>query len=561
MASDSTGADRRQISERTWLLLVAGAGLAIALFLLWKSRSQTFYADEWAFYVRAAGFNSEQLLSPHLGNLIVGTVLLYKVVLGIGGAEDHLALSVIWVVLDLACAGLFFALMRTRVGNFAAFVPAVLLTLFGSAWEFFGGSLGITAMLCVGGGLGALLALERRALVGDVFACLLLLLSLSALSTGIAFLAGAVAMVLIYPDRWRRIWVVAIPLILYAGWSLWARKYGASGVTAQTIGSAPAAVVASLASASSALFGAFRVPGAAEPGTTGLIIFANESTGTLIGAVLVVVAIWRLRERGFALRLVPFLAMPLIYWGTLALVSPARDPSTGRYQYAAAIMILLLFAELWRGWRPSRGAMAGIAALGAVALIPNAINLGYATDLVRSVSEQDRAKLAVVDALGKRVSPETVIEPPGATIGAELVIEAGDYRRAREEFGSPAYSLDELPNSSILARQAADREFVYLLEIHPERAKGPINHRRCRLIPPGEIGADGIPAPRGGFVVRPTAAGKVTVGLRRYSENFLQLEAVEGSSPFLVRLPGDGISQPWQLALGSVNPMRVCSLA
>ena len=327
MASDSTGADRRQISERAWLALAAGLGLAIGLFLLWRSRGQTFYADEWAFYVRAAGFNRDQLLSPHLGNLIVGTVLLYKAVLGIGGAESHLPLRIVWAILDLVCAGLFFALMRTRVGNFAAFVPAVLLTLFGSAWEFFGGSLGITATLCVAGGLAALLALERRTLFGDVLACLALLLSLSALSAGIAFLAGAVAMVLIYPDRWRRIWVVAIPIVLYAAWSLWARKYGTSGVTAQTIASAPASVVASVASASSALFGAFRVPGPAEPGITDLIIFANESTGSLIGAVLVVVVIWRLRERGFASRLVPFLVMPLVYWGSLALVSPARDPA------------------------------------------------------------------------------------------------------------------------------------------------------------------------------------------------------------------------------------------
>ena len=222
-------------------------------------------------------------------------------------------------------------------------------------------------------------------------------------------------------------------------------------------------------------------------------------------------------------------------------------------------MILLLFAELWRGWRLSRGTMAGIAAVGVVALIPNAINLGYANDLVHSVGEQDRAKLAVVDALGKRVSAKTVIEPPGATIGAELVIDAGDYHRAREEFGSPAYSLGELPSTSLSARQAADREFVYLLGIHPEPVRASVS-RRCRLIPPGEIGAGGIPVPPGGFVVRPSTEGKVTVGLRRYSEDFLQLEPVEGSSPFRVRVPEDGISQPWQLALGSVNPTQVCPL-
>ncbi|HEX3324646.1 MAG TPA: hypothetical protein VHR65_05890 [Solirubrobacterales bacterium] len=559
MAGDSTGGDRRPFGKRAWLAAAAALCLAIALFLVWQTRAQTFYADEWAFYVRAAGFDRERLLSPHLGNLIFGTVIVYKAVLSLTGASSHLSLRLLWVCLDITCAGLFFALMRTRVGNFAALVPTILLTVFGAAWEFFGGSLGITAMLCVAAGLGALLAIDRRARWADGLACLLLMVSLSTLSTGLAFAAGAAALLLIQPDRWRRIWVAAIPILLYAAWALWARKYGESGITVQTLASVPAAIVASLASVSAALFGAFRLPGVPEPGASNLVIFANESAGTLIGAVLAGSVIWKLSRRSFEPRLIPPFAMLLVYWGSLALVSPPRDPNTGRYQYAAAIFLLLLFGELWRGWRPSRGPKVAIAVLGLAALVPNAINLGYATELVRSVSEQDRAKLAVVDALRGQFPPETVIEPPGANIGAELVISARDYFRASKEFGSPADSIEELPGTGILPRQAADREFVYLLGIQAEPTPAS-RGRGCLTIPPGEIGSGGIRVPAAGVSIQPEGRAQVTVGLRRFSENFLKLEPLAGDGPFRVRIPADGVSKRWWMALESSRSARVCPL-
>jgi hypothetical protein len=449
--------------------------------------------------------------------------------------------------------------MRARIGTFAALVPAILLTVFGSAWEFFGGSLGITAMVCVGAGLGALLAIERRTLWADGLACVLLGVSVSALSTGLSFAAGAVALLLISSDRRRRIWVAAIPLVLYAAWALWARKYGESGITLETLASAPASIIASLASVSAALFGAFRLPGTPEPGTSNLVIFVNEGAGTMIGAVLVAIVIWRLSKRSFELRMIPPFVMLLVYWGLLALVSPAREPNTGRYQYAAAVLLLLLFAELWRDWRPSMWAKVAIATLGVVALVPNAINLGFATDQVRSVSEQDRAKLAVVDALRGRFSPETIIEPPGANIGAELVISARDYFRASKEFGSPANSIEELPGTGILPRQAADRELVYLLGIQAEPA--PFSSGRgCLTNPAGEIGSGGFRVPPGGVSIRPEGGAQVTVGLRRFSEDFLKLEPVAGGGSFKIHIPDDGISQPWWMALESTRPSRVCAL-
>src|SRR4051812_16640073 len=60
------------------LALWAGGLIAIAAFLLWATRGQTFYADEWAFFVRSPGLDAGRLLEPHQGNLVLSTVLLYK---------------------------------------------------------------------------------------------------------------------------------------------------------------------------------------------------------------------------------------------------------------------------------------------------------------------------------------------------------------------------------------------------------------------------------------------------------------------------------------------------
>jgi hypothetical protein len=191
--------------------------------------------------------------------------------------------------------------------------------------------------------------------------------------------------------------------------------------------------------------------------------------------------------------------------------------------------------------------------------VPNVVNLGYATSLVKQVSEQDRAKLAVVDALRGRVPPDTVIEPPGATIGAELVVDVDDYLRAKDDFGSPAYSIGELPGTSAPVREAADRELAYLLGIKPEPTRT-LGAGGCRTLPPAALGAAVFRVPPGGFTVQSPTGAEVTVGLRRFGENFLKLEPVVRPEPWRVRIPADGVAEPWWFAAESAAATRICRL-
>jgi hypothetical protein len=543
---------QRRLQPLLWLVPL----VPIAGFLLWETRGQTLYADEWFFFVHAAAGDPRGLLEPDQGNMVFGAVLVYKATLSIAGAGDHLSLRIVWVALDLLCAGLFFTLMRARVGAFTAAVPALVLTVFGASWEMFGGSLGINVLTSVAAGLAALLALERRA---DPLACLLLTFSIVSHSTGFAFVAWALASVLFSPERRARIWLLGPPLILYGAWYLWARQFGQSEITLQTVSSAPAAVVSLLASAAAAMSGTFRYAGPPELGTPDLVIFANEEAGIFVGALIVVAIVWRFGRVGLQSRFAPPLLAIAAYWASIALVSPARDPATGRYHYASAIFLLLLAGELWRGWRPSRAAAAGIAAIGLVALVPNVINLHYAAQFVRGVSEQDEAKLAVVDALRDRLPPDKIIEPPPANIGNDIVIPAGEYFEAVDSFGSPAIPIDRLPDAGIVPRLAADRELVYLLELGTEPTRALPIGPRCFQLAPGSPLAGNFRVPRGGFELESQATSEITVGLRRFGYDFFNLEPAPSGS-YRLRIPDDDIPQPWFARVEAAAPVRICPL-
>jgi hypothetical protein len=558
MREASFTAGGTSLRGRRLALWLAPFALVFA-FLLWETRDQTLYADEWYFFAHAAGFDPGWVLQPDQGNMVFGATLVYKLVLTVGGAHDHLWLRLAWIGLDLLCSALFFALMRKRVGDFAAYVPALVLAVFGASWEMFGGSLGINVLTSVAAGLGALLAFERDGRRGDALGCALLTFSVIAHSTGLAILAGTIAAVLGRPDRMRRIWVVAVPLGLYACWWVWARKFGQSSVTLETISAAPAAVVSLFASAVASMAGAFRFPGAQEPGTPDLVIVVNHEPGLMLGALLAVAVGWRLtRLPSFEWRFVPPLVTLAVYWASIALVSPAREPGTGRYQYASAIFILLIAAELWRGWRPSRGGIAAIAAIGAISIVPNAINLHYAAAFMRHVGVQDRAKVTILDSLRDRVPAETIVEPFPGTIERDMAHPASDYFKGFDAFGSPGYELEELPTADPDARLAADQELVYLLDVHVESAEsGPEGD--CTVVPPGTIGpGGGTEVGPGGFAFELPDGGRAKLGVRRFGDDFYRLEEAIGGGWYRVPIPADEIGLPWYAAFESSTPVTVC---
>ena len=67
-------------------------------------------------------------------------------------------------------------------------------------------------------GIGALLAIERADRRGDVVACALLLASLAFAEIALAFAAGVLVAIVLQRGPWRRLWIIAVPVLLYAVW-------------------------------------------------------------------------------------------------------------------------------------------------------------------------------------------------------------------------------------------------------------------------------------------------------------------------------------------------------
>jgi hypothetical protein len=193
-----------------------------------------------------------------------------------------------------------------------------------------------------------------------------------------------------------------------------------------------------------------------------------------------------------------------------------------------------------------------------LAIVPNLANLGYASEFVRETSAKDRAILAAADQLKDRVAPETILQPPPFGIAEDMVIEAGDYFRATDEFGSPGDTIEQLPGAGSPARDAADREFVYLLALQP-KASAARPSGRCRTVAPREIGGTGFRVPARGFSFQSTDGGEVTVGLRRYGDDYYRFEPSSGGGPFRLAMRPDGIARPWFAALESSAPTKVCA--
>ena len=92
-------------------------------------------------------------------------------------------------------------------------------------------------------GLALLLALERDDRRGDRLACLFLTVSILFSSLGLPFAAGAAVQVLRRPDRWRRLYVVAVPVAIYALWWLGWGHTAESALSLANVGKAPSFVI------------------------------------------------------------------------------------------------------------------------------------------------------------------------------------------------------------------------------------------------------------------------------------------------------------------------------
>jgi hypothetical protein len=441
----------------------------------------------------------------------------------------------------------------------------VLVLFVGAAWEDLLWAFQVGYFGSMAAGLGMLLALERGDRRGDRLACLLLAVSIVFSSLGLSFAIAAAVAVLLGPGRRGRLYVFVLPLILYAAWWLGWGHNAESALSAANVAKTPNFVADGIASSMASIFGFFG------PDRAGL------GWGRPLAVGAVVLAAWLLKRIGRASTWFwILLALGGSFWILAGLNQiPGRTPDASRYQYVAVVFTLLVFAELLRGVRFGRGALAaGFVAVAAITVA----NIGYlhaAWDSYREISQLEKADLGAVEIARQRVAPGFTLEEDIADTDY-VHIEAGPYLSARDAFGSPAYDPAELAEASEASRFAADKVLFAALGVSPvpvptrQRAAAPaaanaeglleVPRRGCVSVP-GAAEPSQLSLPPGGVVLRAGGRPVEGLGLRRFASGAFPVELEETIAPgrsLRIAIPTDRSRVPWKLALESAGTTVAC---
>ena len=541
--------------------------VSAALILYWGSKL-TFLLDDWEFLVFRRGFTADSILDPHGEHISIAPVLIYKALLATAGMGSSLPFLAVSLALFLTSALLLFIYLRRRVDAWLALLGAAIVLFLGPAfddliWDF---QMGFNGSLACG--LGALLLLERDDRRGDVLGCALLVLGVTFSSLSLAFIAAACVDLVLRPERVRRLYVVAAPALFYAVW--WA-GWGHDADTAISLHNA----------AHTPQF-VFDAASAAVASLVGLVRFGQgpDAGGLDWGRPLLIVAValggWRLQRIGRVPRgLWVALALAGTFWVLAGRnVKPGRGPTESRYLLPGAIFVLMIAAELLRGARVPRVAIAAAYVAGAAVIAGNAYVLRDAHVAYGNTSDLIEADLGAVEIARDRIAVPFFLDPEIAGTAYVPVTTSG-YLSAADAYGSPADGPAEIAAAPEPARVAADRVLARALGVSfgPVETMPPPSGPAPQLIgPPGAsartegscvvVDPPGVVLrlPPDGASVQASPRAGVSVSLRRFAtESYPIAGAPLGRGQVgVVRIPTDRAAEPWELALRSRGPTTVC---
>jgi hypothetical protein len=552
-----------------WVVL--GAAMVLyALFVLWATRGTTMFVDEQTLFQTDAGLHPSVLFAPVNGHLILWERLLYAVDFKLFGASFVLP-RIVEAVSVVAVVAAFFALVKRRIGAAAALAPALLLLLFGTAWENDLSISGISTVDAVAAGLAAFLLLEgagpagardarpRRSWMRDAGACVLLIVAVYSWTVGVAFAVGALVLILLQPKPWRRAWVAVVPLVFYGAWLLWVRlDYVPAHGEVQNIAASNILLAPNyIADEASAVMGAL---GGLNYGfqPSYLAVFTTTSDyGPVLAVAVVAVVLISIRRGSRRPPLWAFICTLLAFWVALALAfGQGRDPSMARYVYAGGVLVMLIIAEAVRGVRLSPLKLGVLYAITALAIVGNLARLRDGERFYRSFGTTLRAQLTGLEIARDHVSPAFRL----AAAPSLEVIQAGPYLAAVSRIGSPAYSQAQLVRAPEGLRHAADATLVAALGISLSPSGGePVG--ACRRVTGGAAGAPPTVLVRPpGIALRSPAAGQVA--LRRFaSSTTVPVGDVAAGETLDLRIPSDRSSVPWHASVGPPSSsVTVCPL-
>jgi hypothetical protein len=310
--------------------------------------------DEWIWLTFLVG-PGDPHFSPYNQQPVAGPVFLYRLWTETVGVDHRFPLTFTFGLLHVAVCGALYALARRRVGPWLAAALAILALFLGRAWETLLFPPSLTFVLPALGLCVTWLVLDRdRGPLERVAATGLLVLV--ALSSGgiVAVLVGLTAEIAA-SRKWRRLWMVAIPAAAHLVWRLDQSAFG------ERRGSEPGVDL-------SANLQAIPVwTGKQLASVTG----AAVGLGPKVGLVLLVLgsaalARWWWRARPQPSPRLVGLVVTLLATPVLIGIGRAADtpPTSSRYLYVGAIVLLAFVAELAGLIGPPRRRRAAAIAVG-----------------------------------------------------------------------------------------------------------------------------------------------------------------------------------------------------
>jgi hypothetical protein len=554
----------RGIDERAlaWILLAMAMCIS-ATWLMIAGKDLTFSGDDIFYYGRLVDHDGlvtvtgglEYFFAPHNGHLQILGKLIYRGLFLTVGA-NYTIFRVMEILAVFVSVLLLFILMRRRVRPLAALIPCVLLLFFGYGEGSFLWPFNIHTIGALAFGLGALLALERNDRRGDVATCVLLILAVATVEVGLAFCVGVAVSVLRRDDRWRRAWIFAIPLVLFAIWWMWARKFGQSEVELVNVKLIPIDFTNALAAVVGSIFGLNPTGEGVDPNVTSVTPW-----GTALAAIGVVGLAWRIRRGRIPLGLWVALAVVLTYW--LEITMADRPPDSTRYLFVGAVALFLIAASALRGAKITQAALIVAACVVALAIPPN-ISKFY-DERASSVTdaENTRTEYAMYELARGRVDSEylAVANPNVSALGGSLFIPltAGTYFEAADDFGSLAFSLDQVEGESLGQRQIADATLVGALRLRLRPSEPPADPSSC------PSSRDGTPGHsvffyirRGGVLLGSLAQRPVHVTIGRFGTGGpgVSLGRLEPGEWVDLTIPPDRAARRWWVTVD--GPVSVC---
>jgi hypothetical protein len=538
--------------ERTCLIVLAVAMVIAIAFGLAQTRGATFSTDEYLYFVVNRGFHLKTLLSPHNGNVTFVIRFLYAAIFKAFG-PNYLIFRILLFVEVSVAAGLFYALVRRRIGAVAALAFTLPLLFLGSSADVAISTIGVQHVLCVIVCLGALLVLEGDSRARDVAACVLLTLAVATFSIAFAFIGAIAVAILMRDDRWRRIWIPVIPVGVYLLWLVAAPKYTGVGYLGNTHVSASNLLLIPSFFADAAAAVAAGISGLsydfAHSGPSAVL--TNTSWGAPLALIALVALAWRVRRGGLGRWFWPYLAIPVLFWLSIVVaIEPNRYPNSDRYIYFGAIAVLLLAAEALRRTRWSPTVLVGLLVASVVALTGNIAQMRQDGSILRTSGAQVRAVLTSIE-LARDHVPAAFLPPK--TPYEDLLISWGGgvkpYMRAVERNGgSFAFTVPQLRQQSESVRALADRTLIAALRIHL-RAMSPPQPARpggaCQPVAPGTTHLTIHPP---GIRLLSSTGG--TVRLRRFAKHHsVNVGALRANRFAELPIPTDRSNAPWIVTL------------